>query len=111
MSRQKPGLTITNAIKYQLNYELRGRNTDAEIWLLTESLIELLAYKVETHTLSALESSLLSVEESDKVNELLGVLFKKAQTAHMHLDGQALVNVNEGRQGLKQHLHSVQVSP
>lgn len=53
-----------------------GTHRDAEMWLLTESLIELLAYKVKTHTERPhFESSHLSVDESDKVNELVGSVF------------------------------------
>lgn len=63
-----------------------GTHTDAEIWLLTESLIEILAYKVRAHTeCPHFESSQLSVDESDKVNELLCVCFnedQKAASAH-----------------------------
>lgn len=59
-----------------------GAHTDAEIWLLTESLIELLAYKVEAHTeCPHFGSSQPSVDESDRVNELLGVCFNKDQKA------------------------------
>lgn len=62
-----------------------GTHTDAEIWLLTESLIELLAYKVKTHTESPpSESRQLSVDESDKVNDLLSVcLTKLGQRTHI----------------------------
>lgn len=77
-----------------------GTHTDAEIWLLTESLIELVAYKVKTHTECPHFGSIqLCVDESDKVNELLGVCLAKLrkQPACRPLDGQALVDVNEGR--------------
>lgn len=77
-----------------------GTHTDAEIWLLTDSLIELLAYKLKTHSeCPHFESSQLSVDESDKVNEQLGVCLTKLrkQPAHTHLDGQVLLDVNEGR--------------
>lgn len=63
-----------------------GTRTDAEIWLLTESLIELLAYIVKAHTERPhFASSQLSVDESDKVNDLLGVLLtqpREAASAH-----------------------------
>ncbi len=58
-----------------------GTHTDAEIWLLTELLIELLAYKVKTHTVPLLESGQLSKDESDKINDLL---------VHIHLSAQML---------------------
>lgn len=77
-----------------------GTHTDTEIWLLTDSLIELLAYKLKTHTeCPCFESSQLSVDENDKVNELLGVCLTKLrkQLAHIHLDGQVLVHINGGR--------------
>lgn len=52
-----------------------GPHTLAEIWMLTESLIELLAYIVEALTeCPHSESSQLSVDESDKVNDMLGAL-------------------------------------
>lgn len=44
-----------------------GTCTDAEIWLLTESIIELLAYNVRAPSLC----SHLSVDKSEKVNDLL----------------------------------------
>ncbi len=59
-----------------------GTHTDAEIWLLTESLIELLAYKVKARTeWPHFESSQLRVDESDRVNKLLAVCFNKDQKA------------------------------
>lgn len=58
-----------------------GTHRDAEIWLLTESLIELLAYKVKTHTeCPHFESSQLSVDKSDKVNELFGACLSSQRT-------------------------------
>lgn len=104
MSRQEPGLIIQLTLYGVCYWEQRGGNTDAEIWPLTESLIELPAYKVKTHTECPLfESGQLSVGKSDKVNELFGLVcvFNKAQKSSrrtcIHLDGQALVDVNEGR--------------
>lgn len=88
-----------------------GTHTDAEIWLLTESLIELLAYKVKTHTERPhFESSQLSVDESDKVNDLLAVCLTKLRRAASIHTSLWTGTCRCKREGGEQRLHSARVS-